>query len=511
MKSLVSRALMPYGSCYAIEPQAASAILRALEGVDMAAHLRAYRGTAQDAQETPKKPYQMAGSVARLSLAGPLTKELSSMADYFGGTSTAQFADAITQAAADPNVRAILMDLDSPGGSVAGTDACAEAVRQATMKKPVYGHAADLCCSACYWIGSQASALYAGPGAVVGSIGVVSVIYDTSEAAKAEGVTAHVVSSGPFKGAGASGAPVSPEHLAEFQRVIDDSASQFVAAVAKGRKMPVADARVLADGRVHVAGSEPAGLIDGVMRADVLLKKIQSDPKALIPSRTTHPNARMGNDNARTHAGLDTAPTGQEKTPMKHLLAAALGRLGKHTLAGKVSAAPDDSEGNTDPKALADLLASEASAEVDAQVKATLDANPLLSALATDGITTPEQYTALSADAARGKKVTDELRKTAKSDAIVAFGAEQGATYAATIDALPAGPALTGYAAHLAAEAEKKVPAAGGTAQTKKTQNDGVSYAQDASQGDDLAAIEKRKAELLGMTSVGRSALAAKG
>jgi hypothetical protein len=205
----------------------------------------------------------------------------------------------------------------------------------------------------------------------------------------------------------------------------------------------------------------------------------------------------MGNDNAKhAHAG-------QEKPIMRSAIASALARMGMTTFAASVLGAQDD-----EPETVAASVAANAKSHIDAEASARVAAHPMLSALATAKINTPEALAAVLADAKLGRDATNAVRATAKQDAIVAFGAEQGATYAATIDALPAGDALNGYAAHLSAEAAKIVPPEGGTAQTKPTENQGVTYAQVPGAPDAEAEAVKRTAALLAATPLGKRALA---
>src|SRR5215467_6271108 len=120
-------------------------------------------------------------------------------------------------AAANPDVSAIVLDVDSPGGTVAGTPETAAAVRRAAEVKPVVAVANSLAASAAYWIASQASSLVVGPSADVGSIGVISAHIDRSKMLEDMGLRVTVVSAGRYKAEGNPFAPLSDEAKANMQ------------------------------------------------------------------------------------------------------------------------------------------------------------------------------------------------------------------------------------------------------------------------------------------------------
>lgn len=203
--------------------------------------------------------------VAMIRIDGPTAKGFGK----FGEMSTVFVRRAIRAASTNPDVASILLVIDSPGGYVAGTDDLARDVAAANEVKPVVAFIEDLGASAAYWVASQARAVYANPTAQVGSIGVFAVIEDASKAAEVAGVTVHVLSTGPLKGAGAEGAPVTPEQLAAWQTEIDDTMAHFAAAVRKGRNMtPKGFAEVATGGTWIASKAKDLGLIDGVRTLD---------------------------------------------------------------------------------------------------------------------------------------------------------------------------------------------------------------------------------------------------
>lgn len=258
---------------WAIEPARLEGLVEAVRSID----LNAARAAAADGPSDGSGYELLVGGIALISLAGPLTKYTTSFQSVLGGSSTLLARNAVRQASRDPQVRGIMLKIDSPGGTVAGTGDLADAVRAANSRKPVHAYIEDQAGSAAFYIASAAGRVSANPTGWVGGIGCFARLEDTSGAAAAAGVKVHIVSSGGVKGGGAAGAPITEEALAEAQRVIDEMAGQFVAAVAKGRGIPIGRVRELADGRMHVAAqAQGLGLIDAVGSWDDALKALRS-------------------------------------------------------------------------------------------------------------------------------------------------------------------------------------------------------------------------------------------
>lgn len=157
----------------------------------------------------------------------------------FDATDTEELIAAVEEAGRREDVQALFLDIDSPGGAVNGTPELAAAVAEVSRRKYVYAFTAGEMCSAAYWVGSQADAIYATPSARVGSIGVVRVLVDSSERLKAEGLMVEVFAAGKFKGAGVPGVALTGEQRDWLQAQVEEIAGDFRAAVlARGRKIP---------------------------------------------------------------------------------------------------------------------------------------------------------------------------------------------------------------------------------------------------------------------------------
>jgi signal peptide peptidase SppA len=194
----------------------------------------------------------------------------------YGGASTIWARRQIRAAAADPEVKGIMLAIDSPGGTVAGTDELAGDVRQAGKEKPVHAHIDDLGASAAYWIAAQTYKITASKTSEVGSIGTVAVIQDLSGAAEKEGIEVHVISTGAYKGLGAPGSKVTDEHLGEIRRRVDGMNEHFLTAVAAGRGIPREVSDKWATGQMWLAEeAAKMGLIDEVMPFDQAMSDLR--------------------------------------------------------------------------------------------------------------------------------------------------------------------------------------------------------------------------------------------
>jgi len=211
--------------------------------------------------------------VAVVDVLGIMTKYGSGLSDFPG---TWAVRSLVRRAKNDRMARAILLRIDSPGGSVAGVGALADEVAAAARVKPLTAYIEDQGTDAAYIVASQAGRLVAGPDALVGGIGVFAVVTDLSAAAAQEGAKVHVIRAGAFKGAGVEGTVVTPVQIANWQRQVNQIAAVMLARVARGRGWSAAQAAALADGRSHVgAAALELGLVDGIESFDAALADLE--------------------------------------------------------------------------------------------------------------------------------------------------------------------------------------------------------------------------------------------
>jgi signal peptide peptidase SppA len=206
-----------------------------------------------------------------------MMKQVPSIFNFLGikATSTEAVRAELQAALESDRVESIVLDIDSPGGTVDGTAALAADVLAMRDLKPITTRVDDLMASAALWVGSQADEIHIGPSAAVGSIGVYAVVDDKSRQFENKGITTHVVSSGTQKGAFVEGSHVTEKQLGELQRNINTYTKLFVEAVSEGRGL---DASELATGQMWI-GKEAVelGLADAVVGSEA---GGESDPDA---------------------------------------------------------------------------------------------------------------------------------------------------------------------------------------------------------------------------------------
>lgn len=173
-------------------------------------------------------------------------------------------AAALREAARSPEIKAVVIRLNSPGGTAAAAQEIgAEVDRLRKSGKKVVASMGDTAASGAYWIAAGTDSIVANPGTMTGSIGVIMERYDLQGLYGNIGVGTETFKSGPYKDMGSSSRSTTPEEQAIFQSMIDDIYSQFVDYVAQGRQMDVARVRTLADGRVYTGRqAKELGLVD---------------------------------------------------------------------------------------------------------------------------------------------------------------------------------------------------------------------------------------------------------
>ena len=148
------------------------------------------------------------------------------------------------------NVKAVVLRVDSPGGVVAPSQEICEEVRKFAAKKKIVVSMGSLAASGGYYISAPATLIYANPGTITASIGVILKLSNIEALIDKIGIKAYTLKTGKYKDSGSPVRQFSEEDRAMLQAVIDNTHEQFVQAVAVGRKLPVAEVRKIADGRI---------------------------------------------------------------------------------------------------------------------------------------------------------------------------------------------------------------------------------------------------------------------
>jgi signal peptide peptidase SppA len=215
------------------------------------------------------------GSVVVLPLYGLITQRSNWMSYFFGGTSVDGFTLQFRQALADPNITAIVIDVDSPGGSVAGVDELWSEIYAARGKKKIVAISNTLNASAAYYISSAASEVVVMPSSLTGSIGVYQTHEDDSQYLENVGVKITLISAGKYKTEGNSYEPLGDVAQQAAKKIVAGYYAMFTKAVAKGRGRKVSDVtNGFGEGRVLMAADAVAeGLADRIATLDEVLAK----------------------------------------------------------------------------------------------------------------------------------------------------------------------------------------------------------------------------------------------
>lgn len=228
------------------------------------------------AGSSPPRSPQAVGSVAVLPLRGTLIPRADMMSEMSGATGLEGWTKRFKAAVADPNVGAIVLDVDSPGGSVFGVDEAATAVFEARGSKHIVAVANLEAGSAAYYIASQADELVVTPSGWVGSIGVFGAHQDLSAALEKAGIKTTLISAGKFKTESSPFEPLGADARAAMQARVDEFYGMFVKAVARGRGVSTTAVRNgFGQGRMELASSAVAlGMADLVATFDQTVERV---------------------------------------------------------------------------------------------------------------------------------------------------------------------------------------------------------------------------------------------
>lgn len=201
-------------------------------------------------------------SVGWVSIRGPIMSSESGKPWERGAE---QWARRIEQLADTKGVKAIVLDINSPGGSVGAVQEIYTRILRVKKEKkiPFVALFGDVSASGGYYLGAACDRIVAHPGTITGSIGVIFSVSNMEGLFAKVGYKQEPIKSGKHKDIGSPARPMTPEERAILQSLIDDAYGQFVQAVADGRKMTVEQVRPLADGRIYSGNqAKDAGLVD---------------------------------------------------------------------------------------------------------------------------------------------------------------------------------------------------------------------------------------------------------
>jgi protease IV len=192
----------------------------------------------------------------------------------------------------DASVRAVVLRIDSPGGGVAPSQEICEEVGKLARAKPVVVSMGSVGASGGYYIAAPATRIFANPGTVTGSIGVIMEFANIEDLLGKIGLRSEVVKSGPHKDIGSLTRPMTASDRVILQGMIDDVYDQFVHQIATSRKLPLDDVKALADGRIFSGRQALAkGLVDELgnfqdaVAAAGRLAGIEGKPRLVYPPK----------------------------------------------------------------------------------------------------------------------------------------------------------------------------------------------------------------------------------
>lgn len=220
---------------WAIDPDKMDQIVAFLALQASGDKLSAEEVEARISRQNERDVQRREGNVAILPMRGVISNRMNMMSEISGGTSSEKFGRIFDAAVADSGVKAIILDVESPGGVVAGTDELSAKIFAARGSKPIIAHVNGYAASAAYWIATAADEIVLTSSGQVGSIGVVGVHDDVSAALEKMGVKKTIISSGKYKSEGNPFEPLSDKARAHRQQQADSYYEDFVRAVARNR------------------------------------------------------------------------------------------------------------------------------------------------------------------------------------------------------------------------------------------------------------------------------------
>lgn len=190
------------------------------------------------------------------------------------------------------NIKAVVLRVDSPGGVVAPSQEISDEVKKFAARKKIIVSMGSLAASGGYYISAPATLIYANPGTITASIGVILKLSNIEALIDKIGIKAYTLKTGKYKDSGSPVRQFTEEDRAMLQAVIDNTHEQFVQAVAAGRKLPVEEVRKIADGRI-LSGEQAKAfkLVDRLGTLQDAIEEagkqagIKGEPEVVLPPR----------------------------------------------------------------------------------------------------------------------------------------------------------------------------------------------------------------------------------
>jgi signal peptide peptidase SppA len=227
------------------------------------------------------------GNIALISLFGIISQRMNMVSASSGGTSTEMFSQVFNRTIADKSIGAVVIDTDSPGGSVAGIQELSDLIYNARGTKPIISVVNSLMASAAFWIGSSADEIVMTPSGQIGSVGVVATHVDQSAANEQLGRKITIIKAGKYKAESNPFEPLTDDAAANMQNEVDSYYSDFVDALARNRDTT---AKRVQDGfgqgrMVRANEAIAAGMADRVGTLDQVVEQLAPKGKSIALAR----------------------------------------------------------------------------------------------------------------------------------------------------------------------------------------------------------------------------------
>ena len=231
-----------------------------------------------EGRETGKPLYEKDGEVAIITISGPLSKTVGYHSWYYGHRSSYEIIiESVNQAVLDRSVSSIVLNIESPGGTVTGVESASDAIFEANKQKPIVAFANGLMASAAYWFGSAAESIVAEKTSEIGSIGVLMVHWDLSEWDKQDGIKRTYITAGKYKALGNEAEPLGEFAKGVFQDELDYFYSLFINDISRNRGVSSEKALSMADGKIFIGQQAlDIGLVDKIGNLETALETARS-------------------------------------------------------------------------------------------------------------------------------------------------------------------------------------------------------------------------------------------
>ncbi|QRO34134.1 S49 family peptidase [Chromobacterium violaceum] len=337
-----------YNTPLMLLPDKADELHSVMSAVLFGGGIRAAQG--DDNSPRQQRPYRIVGNgVALIPVMGPMVQRGGWIDAMCGIASYDQVASLVAAAMADGDVRAVLLEVDSPGGSVAGLFTLVDRLQAWGEQKPIWTYANEAAFSAAYAVASATEKIYLPSTAMVGSIGVIAMHVDQSKRDLAQGYSYTPIFAGAKKAAGNSHAPLDDATRADMQREIDRLYGKFADHVAAGRSLDRQAVAATEAGLLNADDAVAGGFADGIASIEDVIQMLSeaAQPRTSILMKGKPVTQQANTDGVITQAVLDaaTAKAGADARATERTRIAAILDLpqaaGREALARKLALTTD--------------------------------------------------------------------------------------------------------------------------------------------------------------------------